>query len=176
AFGMAAAATLRWAFHTLVTFGDEGTAVPVLNRAFAEATFASAAWGLLARRGGSAGLVGAVALECVANVALAVEVGRGVRRLGGSSWAASVAMTLVWALSGAVQWLRSLSEERPALGRGLAIAGYAWLGLASLKLIAVDLSEASTPLRALAFLGVGTIFLAAALVANRVRRSRKEAE
>ena len=109
-------------------------------------------------------------------MALAVELGRAVRYAGGTGWAASVAVTLAWALSGALQWLGSLAEERPPVRLGLAVAGYAWLGTASVKLIAVDLAGATTPLRALAFLGVGAILLAAALVANRARLKRRETE
>jgi hypothetical protein len=48
-------------------------------------------------------------------------------------------------------------------------AGYAWMGVASFKLIASDLDRADTPLRALAFLGVGGIGMAAAILANRKR-------
>ena len=176
ALGMAAVASLRWAVHTVDWLDHSELPVPVLNRNFAEGAFAVCAWGLLTRRGRAAGVVSAVALELVANVALAVELGRVVRYAGGTGWAASIVMTLTWALSGALQWLRSLAEETPALRLGLALAGYSWLGIASFKLIVVDLSGASTPLRALAFLGVGAIFLAAALVANRARQKRKEAE
>lgn len=176
ALGMAIVASLRWMVHTADWLDHSELPVPVFNRNFAEAVFAVLAWGLLTRRGRATGAASAVALEIVANVALAVELGRVVRYLGGTGWAASIVMTLTWALSGAVQWLRSLSEERPAVRLGLAIAGYSWLGIASAKLIAADLAGASTPLRALAFLGVGAIFLTAALVANRARQKRKETE
>jgi uncharacterized membrane protein len=77
-------------------------------------------------------------------------------------------MTLVWALSGAWQWMRGLGK-RNAARQALMIAGYVWMGLASLKLIASDLDRADTPLRALAFLGVGGIGMAAAILANRAR-------
>lgn len=176
ALGMAAAATLRWAFHTLDWIDRAEVPIPVLNRNFAEAAFAAAAWGLLARRGRRTGIAAVLALEIVANVALALELGRAVRYAGGTGWAASVAITLAWALSGALQWLGSLADQRPPVRLGLALAGYAWLGIASFKLIAVDLAGATTPLRALAFLGVGAILLAAALVANRARLKRREAE
>jgi uncharacterized membrane protein len=77
-------------------------------------------------------------------------------------------MTLVWALSGAWQWMRGLGLRDEAR-RALMIAGYAWMGIASFKLIAADLDQADTPLRALAFLGVGAIGMAAAILANRKR-------
>ncbi len=72
----------------------------------------------------------------------------------------------MWALSGAWQWMRGLGQQAEAR-RAFMIAGYAWMGLASLKLIASDLDRADTPLRALAFLGVGGIGMAAAILANR---------
>jgi uncharacterized membrane protein len=62
------------------------------------------------------------------------------------------------------------------MGRALAWAGYAWLGIASFKLIFGDLATADTLLRALAFLAVGGVFLGAALLANQVRRQRRELE
>jgi hypothetical protein len=43
------------------------------------------------------------------------------------------------------------------------------MGLASCKLMVSDLAGADTPLRALAFLGVGGIGMAAAILANRKR-------
>ncbi|WP_243385026.1 hypothetical protein [Geothrix alkalitolerans] len=75
-------------------------------------------------------------------------------------------MTLVWALSGAWQWMRGLGQ-REAARRALLAAGYAWMGIASFKLIVSDLDRADTPLRALAFLGVGAIGMAAAILAHR---------
>jgi uncharacterized membrane protein len=176
ALGMASIATLRWMVHTVDGLDHSAMPTPLFNRNFAEAAFTCLAWGLLARRGRTSGVISAVALELVANVALSVELGRMVRHFGGTGWAASIVMTLTWAFSGAVQWLMSLSRENRELRLGLAIAGYSWLGIASFKLIVADLAGASTPLRALAFLGVGAIFLTAALVANRFRQKRKEVE
>jgi hypothetical protein len=129
-------------------------------------------------RGGALGVLAFLALEVTANVTLAFEAARLVqwfqtpRHLGyvgyGPSRAASIAMTLVWALSGAWQWMRGLSQ-RDGARRALMIAGYVWMGLASFKLIVADLAGADTPLRALAFLGVGGIGMAAAILANRKR-------
>ena len=79
-------------------------------------------------------------------------------------------MTLLWALAGAGQWLRSLSLEGKGPRLAFAIAGYAWLGLASFKLILFDLASSDLALKAVVFLGVGLIFLAAALVGSRARR------
>lgn len=175
AVGMSVLATLTWMVHATQLFERSGV-TPFLNRAFGEAVLATLAWGLLARRGGGLRALGFILLELIANIALALEVSRGVRWAGGTGLGASISMTLVWAASGAVQWLKSLSLDVEGLRMGLAIAGYTWLGIASLKLILVDMSEVDAILRALAFLGVGVIFLVAALTANRIRLARKEGE
>jgi uncharacterized membrane protein len=83
--------------------------------------------------------------------------------------ASDITITLVLALSGALQWLSGVRREASEGRVALLAAGYAWLGIASMKLVLADLAQADTPLRALAFLGVGAIFLVAALVAHRLR-------
>jgi hypothetical protein len=176
AAALALATTLRWAFHGLDGFlFHGGTLTPFINPAFAEGALAAAAWWMLTRRGGPLGLMAFLALEVTANVTLAFEAARvvqwfqGPASLGyGPSRAASIAMTLVWALSGAWQWMRGLAQ-RDAARQALMIAGYAWMGLASFKLIVSDLDHADAPLRALAFLSVGGIGMAAAILANRKR-------
>ena len=174
AAALALLTTLRWAFHGLEgIFSFSGTPAPFLNAAFAEGALASAAWWMLTRRGGPLGILSFLALELTANVTLAFEAARLVQWLLGTghrsygfSRPASITMTLVWALSGAWQWMRGLGQRDEAR-RALMLAGYGWMGLASLKLIASDLDRADTPLRALAFLGVGGIGMAAAILANR---------
>ncbi|HEY3400091.1 MAG TPA: DUF2339 domain-containing protein [Geothrix sp.] len=173
AAALALATTLRWAFHGLDGLFFHGRATtPFLNPAFAEGALASAAWWMLTRRGGPLGLIAFLALEVTANVTLAFEAARLVRWFQGPavyySRAGSIAMTLVWALSGAWQWMRGLGQTEVAR-RALMIAGYVWMGIASFKLIASDLDRADTPLRALAFLGVGAIGMTAAILANRKR-------
>ena len=172
AAAMALLTTLRWAAHGYdgLIF-HTGRLVPFLSDAFAEGALAAATWFLLSRRGGPLGILSFLALEVTANVTLAFEAARLVQWFQGSvflSRAASIAMTLVWALSGAWQWMRGLGQPASAR-RALMGAGYAWMGVASLKLIASDLDRADTPLRALAFLGVGGIGMAAAILANRRR-------
>ena len=176
AAALALATTLRWAVHGLDgSLFHGGTLVPFFNAAFAEGALGAAAWFLLTRRGGSLGVISFVALEVTANGTLAVEAAQLVQwfqapaHLGyGPSRAASIAMTLVWALSGAWQWMRGLGQ-RDEGRRALMLAGYGWMGIASAKLILSDLDRADTPLRALAFLGVGGIGMAAAILANRRR-------
>jgi hypothetical protein len=170
--------TLRWAFHGVDgMIGSANTsALPFLNGAFAEGALASAAWYLLARGGGPLGLLSFLALELTANLTLAFEAARLVHWFQsplqlryGPSRAASIAMTLVLALSGAWQWMRGL-RRTDGSQKALRIAGYVWMGVASCKLIVADLDRADTPLRALAFLGVGGIGMAAAILANRRRQ------
>ncbi|MDP1831987.1 MAG: DUF2339 domain-containing protein [Geothrix sp.] len=127
------------------------------------------------RRGDPLGVIAFLALQVTANVTLAFEAARLVQWFQapgpygyGPSRAASIAMTLVWALSGAWQWMLGLGKREEGR-RALMIAGYVWMGLASFKLIVSDLDRADTPLRALAFLGVGGIGMAAAILANRKR-------
>jgi len=163
ATAMAALATLRW----LVANFDGGPPLPFVNPAFAAGALTALAWALLARREGLLGRCAFVALEVVGNVVLARELGRVVRYAGGSGRAGNITHTLVLAASGALQWLYGL---RPVPGaRGLTLAGYGLLGVASLKLIVWDLDQSSTALRALVFLAVGAIFLGAAVLGQRLR-------
>jgi len=183
ALGMALAATLRWMVHGVdvwdfsYTYGYGRAALtPFLNSRFAEGLLAALAWGLLARRGGAMRVLGLLGVESVGVLTLSLELAHLVSWMGGTHRSASVVLTLCWAVIGAFQWLRSLSEEDKALRTALSAAGYTWLGIASLKLITVDLEHADTPMKALAFLGVGTVILAAALVGNRARQARQEEE
>jgi len=172
AWGMTLLASLRWAFHL-----DLGSAaeVPFLNLGCAEGVLAAAGWAMLARRPGRAGRMVLLGLELVGNLVLAVELGRVARFTGAGPRAETITRTLVLAASGALQWVLSLRAAAPDLARPLALAGYGWLAAASVKLILFDLERAGTPLRALALLGVGGIFLAAALVGNRHRQSGRSA-
>jgi uncharacterized membrane protein len=56
----------------------------------------------------------------------------------------------------------------------MAFAGYGWLVLGSFKLLVIDLASVDLLLRALAFLGIGALFLATALIASSVRKRRQE--
>ncbi len=171
--------TLRWALHLpWAPAGHAAGLTPFLNPAFLEGLLAAGSWALLARPSGRLRPLAFVALELTANLTLALEAARAVQALRGPatggglfSREASVAMTLVWAASGAWQWMRSLGQ--PDGGRGLAAAGYALMAAASLKLIAVDLDRADTPLRALASLAVGAMGMAAAILAHRRRQGEQ---
>jgi len=180
ALGMAALASLRWVVvsaeawdrtrylaYTHTQAPDPG--VPFLNHLFALGLLGSAAWALLARRGGFVGAVGFIGLQILGVLTISRELAFALVQAGFEPRTAGIAVTLVWAAAGALQWLRSLSTEARGPRLGLAIAGYAWLGLASFKLIFIDLASSDLALKAVVFLGVGLIFLAAALVGSRVR-------
>ena len=171
ALGLTILATLRWFFAVDHLFGPERT--PFVNGAFALGATAAAAWLLLARRGGALGVIGFVAGQALAHLALAAEVESLARSLGASYRGASVAITVALAASGALHWLASLRAEAGPLRRGLTAAGYLWLAFASIKLIGVDLAQADLAARALAFLAVGGIFLATALVGARARAAKE---
>lgn len=181
AVGMAALASLRWAVvsvdawdrHRYLANGVDGAfnaPMAFFNGLFALGLLATLAWGLLARRGGFVGLLGFLGLQVLGVLTLSSEVAYAAVRLGFENRTAGILVTLLWALAGAGQWLRSLSMEEKGPRLGFAIAGYAWLGLASFKLILIDLASSDLALKTVVFLGVGLIFLAAALVGSRARR------
>lgn len=163
------AATIRWV--AMVALGKSafgGGATPFFNAAFATALFAALAAAFLARSRRAEVSLGFVWLELLANIAVALEVAAAAGRLGASDHGQLVAITLVWALSGALQWLAGLRRQAGILRIGLLNAGYAAIGMAVIKLTFVDLAQESLALRALVFLVAGGIFLASALVAHRL--------
>ncbi len=183
AAGLALLTTLRWATHASEGLYFLGAPpMPFLNPSFAEGALATAAWLLLAKpqqldppssaAASRLQFLSFLMLEVIANGTAALEAARLVQWFQASplsghglSRAASIAMTLVWTLSGAWQWMRGLGQ-RNERSRALLIAGYVWMGVAGVKLLASDLDRADTPLRALAFLGVGGIGMAAAVFAH----------
>ena len=197
AFGMAVLASIRWFVGSIDVWehtfsyrylGNLAHGTPVLNGVFAEGILVSAAWMLMARRKGAMAVLAFIALEITANLTLALEAARIVRAVQASglpayseyggyylaSRGASAAVTLVWALSGALQWLRSFAADDQGVRRALAVSGYVWLAIACLKLLTADTFHANTGIRILAFLAVGGIFMAVALLANRMKRRPEE--
>jgi hypothetical protein len=170
AWGLALLASLRWAVGLEVWgwWGRTAGSTPFLNLHFLEGLLAAGAWALLARRPGLAGQAAGVGLELVANLSLALEAGRLARWGGAGGRAEDIVRTVVLAASGAAQWVLGLRLEG-GIGRLLTWAGYGWLGIAGVKLILADLAGSPTPLRALALLAVGGIFLGAAVAGNRLR-------
>ncbi len=175
ALGLVLLATGRWLFTLDDLFGYHAvTRTPFLNPAFALVATATGAWLLLARRGGAWGVIGFLAAQLLGHLGVSFEVAHFAREMGASGRSASAAVTVFLAASGALQWLNSLKQEEDGLRRGLTAAGYTWLAIASFKLIFVDLAQADLAARALAFLAVGGIFLATALVGARARQQRGE--
>ena len=81
--------------------------------------------------------------------------------------------TLTYAGAGAGLWLRGVLYEQAAdRAKALRIAGYGWLVVAAVKLLGFDLSDHDLLFRAVAALGVGAVFIGAALWADRVREKR----
>jgi hypothetical protein len=142
-----------------------------LNRVFAGAVLVSAAWWLLLRAPVGARGLPLAGLQAVAVNAVAWELARRVPVLTGPETRlplGALLATLTYAGAGAGQWLRGVAYEAdPARARALRIAGYAWLIVAALKLLAFDLSNRDLLFRAAAALGVGAMFIAAAWWADR---------
>jgi hypothetical protein len=173
ALGLTILASFRWLF-ALADSPSASDITPFVNQGFALGMTTSAAWLLLARRGGAWGIIGFISAQLLFHPTLAWQVDAVVRRAGGTGRDAAAAVTVALALSGALQWLRGIRTDETGLRRALTIAGYLWLGFASAKLILFDLAQADLAARALAFLAVGGIFLAAALVGAKVRKEKDQ--
>ena len=170
ALGFAVLASLRWLVADFdlwspACLSTSGT--PFFNAAFATGLLATLSWLLLARKG-ALRVLGFLGAEGMAHILIPLEVSYAFAKHGAAWRQAGLAFTFLWALSGAAHWLASLQREGGE-GTALAVAGYVWLALAALKLIIVDLSNAGMGWRALAFLLVGGIFLAVALMGQRLR-------
>ncbi|HEU4951236.1 MAG TPA: DUF2339 domain-containing protein [Holophagaceae bacterium] len=166
ALGFSLLASGRW-LAAAVDQWDASSVSPFFNAAFATGLLAFGAWALMARKG-TLRILGFLGAEGLGHILLPLEIAYALSKDGAPWHRAGLAFTFTWALSGATHWLLSLRREGPE-GTALAAAGYVWLGLASLKLIVVDLSGANLGWRALAFLLVGGLFLAAALLGQRLR-------
>jgi len=173
--GLAASATVRWLVIVATeTDAHRALVIPILNQGFITAMLVAVALHMVALSPTWERYAGFVGVEGVLNLAAAFEVARFLARFGASNRAQLIAITIVWALSGAGQWLAGLRREEGELRRGLVAAGYLGLAAAAAKLVLVDLEGSSTALRAVAFLLSGGIFLGAALLAHRFGEGREE--
>lgn len=161
---VALAATLAWAI-TLASRPSSDTAFA--NPAFWSGVLGVATWIFLAR--GSTAVLAFLNLQVVFHTVAAAEIAWFVDALDTASNAPSIAVTLFFAISGAGQWLAGLRHTSQGHRRALGIAGYVWLGIGSAKLLLFDLESSPTVIRAAAGLGVGAIFMAAAVIGNRIR-------
>jgi len=136
-----------------------------LNRVFCGGLLASLAWGLLASTQGRLRELAVVALQVVLVNAVACEWSRAIPTLHSENTSLTVGpllATLTYALVGTGLWLRGLMAGEPRARQLLRVCGYGWLVVASLKLLLSDLARADLLFRAVAALGVGAIFIAAA--------------
>ena len=84
--------------------------------------------------------------------------------------------TLTYALAGLIQWYVSVRQADPVKAKPMRIVGYAWIGIATVKLFLADLANASTESRAIAALVVGALLIAAALLVDRLKPPRPPIE
>lgn len=77
--------------------------------------------------------------------------------------------TLTYAMAGLIQWYVGVRQPDPVRAKPLRIVGYVWIGIATAKLFLADLANASTESRAIAALVVGALFIAAALLVDRLK-------
>jgi hypothetical protein len=163
------AASLVW-FALVV---DQGRGEMLFfNRVFAGAMLTGVAWASLAFRTGKRGALPFGLLQLVVVNAIAWELSRGVPLLRSEHTALAVGpllATLVYALTGAGLWLRGVMHGAFGGAKALRVSGYAWLIVASVKLLVSDLARADLLFRAAAALGVGGILIAAAWWASHRR-------
>ena len=161
-------ATGHWIFHAV---GYREGDMAVVNKVFITGVILALAWGFISRTAGPWRMLGFVLLQFVAVNNLAWELMRSVPavRLGGSALSLGhLLATLVYAASGAVAWFRGVSmRDDGEAAKVVRVCGYAWLAWATGKLLLHDLAGTELLFRALAAFGVGAIFIAAALLANR---------
>jgi uncharacterized membrane protein len=168
-----AAATLVWLGQA--SWHGRGDWI-FLNPVFGGAALTAVAWFALLPLGGWRRAVGFGAAQFVAVNAVAWELMRVIEPVHGTE--ATLALgpllaTLTYAGAGAALWLRGVLYEAAATrAKALRWSGYAWLLAATVKLLVFDLSERDLLFRAVAALGVGAVFIGAALWADRVREKR----
>ena len=174
------AATAASAVWLGLAWSQGRTDLIFLNRVFLGGVLAAAAWAQLVASPGSLRPVSFVVLQLVAVNVLARELARAVPsvQIGDLNLAVGALLaTLVYATAGAGQWLRGINRQTDGEGeKALRLAGYGWLGAAAGKLLLYDLGGTDLLFRAVAALGVGAIFIGAALWANHQRVSRPAAE
>lgn len=171
---VAVAATLVWFVQAANHWHSDRI---FLNPVFAGGLLTAGAWAVLLGTPGQARRLAGVALQLVAINAVAWELSRAVEPVAGEQ--ATIALgallaTLTYAGAGAGLWLRGvLYEFDAAKAKALRLSGYGWLLVAAVKLLGYDLSNRDLLFRAVAALGVGAVFIGAALWADRVRAKRE---
>ncbi|MCF3648845.1 DUF2339 domain-containing protein [Synoicihabitans lomoniglobus] len=177
---LTSAAVLYLLLATPIWMGDvtralPETAWPFLNTTWLGGVIVAAAWWQLggASQDPSARRVGWFIAQVIFVHGLAMEwVGRQSAHLWPDMPMAALLGTLTYALAGLGQWYAGVRTSDASRARPLRIAGYVWLGLAVAKLFFIDLDRASTESRAIAALILGGLFIAAALLVDRLRPER----
>lgn len=171
---VAMAATAVWLVQAL---GHRRADLIFVNPVFGGAALTAAAWAVLMTVPGQARGLAFAAMQAVAVNAVAWELARAIGPVTGDEVSlplGALLATLTYAASGAALWLRGvLYESDPARAKALRLAGYGWLAVAAVKLLGFDLGNRDLLFRAVAALGVGAVFIGAALWADR-HRARQE--
>lgn len=168
------AATVVWLVRALWQRDSD----PIfLNPVFGGAVLTTAAWALQMTGPGVVRGLAFAAMQVVGINAIAWELSRAIGPVTGDEVSVplgALLATLTYAASGAGLWLRGvLYEDVAQRAKALRIAGYGWLAVAAVKLLGYDLSNRDLLFRAIAALGVGAVFIGAALWADR-HRARQE--
>ncbi len=159
-------ASLAWAQSQL----EWGGGVMIgLNDAFASGLLCGLGWLILSAGDHDLRGQALAAGELVVHLTLGREVYELARSTGATDRVSSLAPTILFAISGAAQWLASV--RAPERLRGLAPFSYLLLGLSAAKLLLFDLQGVGSIMRALATLGVASVFLLAAFLVNRAEKS-----
>lgn len=172
AAGLVAAgfSTIHW---VALCFWQEKSDVLFLNPIFSAGLLTSVAWAALIAGTNAQKAMGFVAGQAVLVNAVAWEFTRAVPDFRGEEATlafGALLATLTYAVAGAGVWLRGVIYEADAeRASACRRAGYAWLGVAAVKLLVYDLEQADLAFRAVAALAVGGLFIAAAYWADRQR-------
>ncbi len=163
---IAAMAGILASFAWAVSQVERGnSAMLVGNDAFLSGVAVAAGWTTLAIASPKSGATALILGELIFHLTFGREVYELARATGSSQRASAIAPTVLFAISGAMQWL--MSVRIPKTFAPLAPFGYALLGISALKLLLSDLAGVGTITRALATLGVASVFLVAAFVGSR---------
>jgi len=147
---------------------------PVLNVIFISGILVSAAWGVLTLIPGNHRRVTFPMMQLIFVPLIAWELRRVVPTMRSENmvlaWGAILA-TLIYAIAGAGQWLRGVIDETNGfMAKAMRRMGYAWLAIATFKLLFKDLARTDMLFRAVVALGVGSILLGAAFWADKRRK------
>ena len=166
-------ASLGWGYTLLRTSTAELlvadlSVLPFANYSALTACLVMAAWWGLASKQGEAKVFGFAALQIVAHITLAFELSRAAHAAGAMRLA-PLSSTILFALSAGGQFIKSILDTERKRAKAWAWASYLLFPIASVKLLVIDLHAVSNIVRAASAVGIGVIFMAAALIANKLQ-------